>query len=448
MSNRVSRRSFLTDLTKASVAFTIVPRHVLGRGYRAPSDTLNVACVGVGGMGRTDVNGIAAIENVYALCDVDLKQGGESMAMYPKAKRYRDFREMLATDGRNIDAVMVSTPDHTHAVIALAALRAGKHVYCQKPLARTISEVRAMMAESARRPRQATQMGNQGHAADGTRQIREWYEAGVLGQVREVHLWTNRPIWPQAIDRPTELHTPPPTLNWDLWLGPAPDRPYHPAYVPFRWRGWWDFGTGALGDIACHSMDAAFWALGFKYPSRIEAESTPIFVETAPRASRIVYTFPARGSRPPVTVVWRDGSILPPRPRGDGIYTMQWPPNEDGGQLWIGSNGQQLVAGMYGQNPRLLDERRNEELKKAPPPVRYPRLKSVYQEWVDACKAGTQPGSSFAGHSGPLTQMVLLGNLAVRTGKAIDVNSETGEVLTPGVPTDYVSATYRKGWTL
>jgi hypothetical protein len=195
-------------------------------------------------------------------------------------------------------------------------------------------------------------------------------------------------------------------------------------------------------------MDAAFWTLGFKYPSRIEAESTPVFPETAPRASRIVYTFPARGSRPEVTVVWRDGSILPPRPRGDGIYGMPWPPYEDGGQLWIGSNGQQLVAGMYGQNPRLLDERRNEEIKAAPPAVKYPRLKSVYQEWIDACKAGTQPGSSFATHSGPLTVMVLLGNLAVRTGKAIEVNPETGDVRTPGVPGEYVTAVYRKGWSL
>jgi predicted dehydrogenase len=445
----ISRRSFVTDLAKATAVFTIVPRHVLGRGYRAPSDTLNVACVGVGGMGRTDVTGIAtAAENIYALCDVDWRQGGDSLATYAKAKRYRDFREMLDTDGKNIDAVTVSTPDHTHAVIAMAALKAGKHVYCQKPLARTIGEVRAMMAESARRPKQATQMGNQGHANDGTRQIREWYEAGVLGTVGEVHLWTNRPIWPQAIDRPTELHTPPPMLSWDLWLGPAPERPYHPAYAPFRWRGWWDFGTGALGDIACHSMDAAFWTLGFKYPSRIEAESTPIFPETAPRASRIVYTFPARGNRPAVRVVWRDGSILPPRPRGDGTYSMQWPPYEDGGQLWIGSNGQRLVAGMYGQNPRLLDDRRNHELKASPPPVKYPRVKTVYQEWIDACKAGTQPGSSFVEHSGPLTQMVLLGNLAVRTGQAIELNPDTGAVLTSGVPAEYVTAVYRKGWSL
>jgi predicted dehydrogenase len=443
----ISRRSFLTDLTKATVGFTIVPRHVLGRGYRAPSDTLNIACVGVGGMGRTDVTGMA-VENIYALCDVDWKQAGDAMVSYPKAKRYRDFREMLDTDGKNIDAVSVSTPDHTHAVIAMAALRAGKHVYCQKPLARTIGEVRALMAESARRPRQATQMGNQGHANDGTRQIREWYEAGVLGQVREVHLWTNRPIWPQAIDRPTDIHIPPSTLSWDLWLGPAPERPYHPAYVPFRWRGWWDFGTGALGDIACHSMDAAFWTLGFKYPSRIEAESTPLFPETAPRTSRIVYTFPARGKRSAVSVVWRDGSLLPPRPRGDGIFTIQWPPYEDGGQLWIGSNGQQLVADMYGRNPRLLDERRNNELTKKPPALKYPRVKNVYQQWVDACKAGRQAGSSFVEHSGPLTTMVLLGNLAVRMGKAIDVNPDTGEVLTPRVPAEYVAPVYRTGWHL
>src|ERR687896_439758 len=296
MSNRISRRSFVTNLAKASVAFTIVPRHVLGRGYRAPSDTLDVACVGVGGMGRTDVNGIGAIENVYALCDVDWRQGGDSMATYPKAKRYRDFREMLATDGKNIDAVTVSTPDHTHTVIALAALRAGKHVYCQKPLARTIGEVRAIMAESARRPRQATQMGNQGHANEGTRQIREWYEAGVLGQVREVQLWTNRPIWPQAIDRPTELHTPPPTLSWDLWLGPAAERPYHPAYVPFRWRGWWDFGTGAIGDMAIHNLDTAYWALELGLPETVEVKgSGPVNGETAPRWSIIEMHFPARG---------------------------------------------------------------------------------------------------------------------------------------------------------
>jgi predicted dehydrogenase len=446
-SNTVSRRSFVTDLAKASIAFTIVPRHVLGRGYRAPSDTLNVACIGVGGMGRTDVNGVS-VENIYALCDVDWRQGGDTLSSHPKAKKYRDYREMLDKDGKGIDAVTVSTPDHTHAVIAMAALKAGKHVYCQKPLARTIGEVRALMAESARRPRQATQMGNQGHAGDGMRLIREWYDAGVLGQVREVHLWTNRPIWPQAIDRPTDMHIAPPTLSWDLWLGPAAERPFHPAYVPFRWRGWWDFGTGALGDIACHSMDAAFWVLGFRYPSRIVAESTTVFPETAPRSSRIVYTFPARGNRPEVTVVWRDGSLLPPRPRAEGNYTIQWPPYEDGGQLWIGSNGQQLVAGMYAQNPRLVDDKRNEELKANPLPVKYPRVKNVYQEWIDACKAGKQPGSTFAEHAGPLTVMVLLGNLAVRTGRPVDVNPDTGEVLTPGIPADYIMPLYRKGWTL
>ena len=441
-----SRRSFVGDFAKAGLAFTIVPRHVLGRGFLAPSDTLNIACVGIGGMGRQDVNGVSA-ENLVALCDVDWQRAADTFAAYPRAKRYRDWREMLDKEARNIDAVTVSTPDHTHATIAMEALRAGKHVYCQKPLARTIGEVRAMMAESTKRPKQSTQMGNQGHAGEGTRLIREMYEAGTLGTVREVHYWTDRPIWPQAIERPTEMHVPDPRLSWDLWLGPAPERPYHPAYVPFRWRGWWDFGTGALGDIACHAMDAAFWTLDLGYPSRIEAESTTLFPETAPRASRIVYTFPAKGSRPEVRVVWRDGSFLPARP-AEADPALPWPPHPDGGQLWIGDNGQRLVADMYGRNPRLLDAKRDAEVKAAPPPVKYPRVASVYQEWIDAAKAGTQAGSSFAGHAGPLTQMVLLGNLAVRAGRPVDLDPTTGAVKTTGIPAEWITPEYRSGWKL
>lgn len=443
----ISRRTFIGDAAMAGAAFSIVPRHVLGRGFRAPSDTLNIACVGVGGMGRQDVTGVAG-ENLVALCDVDWRAANDAFSTYTKAKRYRDWREMLAKEGSGIDAVTVSTPDHTHAVIAMAALKMGKHVYCQKPLARTIGEVRALMTEAARRPKQSTIMGNQGHANDGTRQIREWYEAGVLGAVREVHYWTDRPIWPQAIDRPTELHNPPPTLSWDLWLGPAPERPYHPAYAPFRWRGWWDYGTGALGDIACHAMDAAFWTLGFQFPSRVEAESTALFPETAPRASRIQYVFPARGNRPEVLVTWRDGTFYPPRP---AMYdaAAQWPPHADGGQLWIGDNGQMLVADMYGRNPRLLDAKRDAELKANPPAEKYPRLKSIYAEWIDACKAGTQPGSNFAGHAGPLTQMVLLGNLAVRSARPLTLDPSTGEIKSgTTVPAEYIMPVYRKGWSL
>jgi predicted dehydrogenase len=445
MSRRPNRRDFVAGAARAGLGFTIVPRHVLGRGYRAPSDTLNVACVGAGGMGANDVDGVAK-ENVYALVDVDWKSAENTFRKYPKAKRYRDFRQMFDADAKNIDAVTVSTADHTHAVVTMAALKAGKHVYTQKPLCRTLGEVRAVMDEARRRPKQATQMGNQGHAGEEIRLMREWVEAGLIGTVREVQLWTNRPIWPQAIDRPTEAHNVPPHLSWDLWLGPAAERPYHPAYAPFRWRGWWDFGTGALGDIACHSMDAAFWILDLGHPYRIEAESTTLFAETAPRASRIVYRFAAKGNRPEVTVVWRDGSILPPRPP-EIATDAQWPsPSEEGGQLWVGDGGK-LVAGMYCQNARLLDAAKDAEVKATPLAVKYPRTEGVYAEWIAACKAGTQPGSNFAGSAGPLTEMVLLGNLAVRAQRPIELDAR-GQVTTPGIPPEWIMPTYKQGWSL
>lgn len=440
----IPRREFVGGLA-AGVAFTVVPRRVLGRGYRAPSDILNIACIGVGGMGRNDVRGVSG-ENIYALCDVDLERAADAFTSHPQAKRYRDYREMLAKDGDAIDAVTVSTPDHTHATAAMLALRLGKHVYCQKPLARTVGEVRALEAEAARRPQQATQMGNQGHAGEGTRQIREWIEAGVIGTVREVHLWTDRPIWPQALDRPTDAHHAPPHLDWDLWIGPATMRPYHPAYAPFKWRGWWDFGTGALGDIACHAMDAAFWTLDLRFPTSIAAESTALFEETAPASSRIVYHFPSRGARPETKVVWLDGGLRPTCPP-EVTDVQTWPPWRDGGQLWIGDDGK-LVADMYGRNPRVLDATRHAELMASPPPVKYPRVESVYAEWIAACKSGTQGGSAFAAHAGPLTEMVLLGNLAVRAGRTLELDPATGAVRGATIPQAWVSPSYREGWSL
>jgi len=262
----MSRRSFVNDMTAAGLGMTVIPS-LLHQQRRSPNDSLNVACIGVGGMGRNDVRGMES-ENIYALCDVDARAAEDAFRSYPDAKRFTDFREMLAREGGNIDAVTVSTPDHCHAAAAMMALKLGIPVYCQKPLARTIGEVRALM-DGARRANVATQMGNQGHAGEGTRQIREWVEAGAIGTVKEVQFWTNRPIWPQAIDRPLQAYYPPKYLDWNLWLGPAADRPYAPAYAPFRWRGWWAFGTGALGDMACHIMDAAFWTLGLRYPTTI-----------------------------------------------------------------------------------------------------------------------------------------------------------------------------------
>lgn len=441
---RISRRRFVGDVA-TGLTFTIVPRHVLGRGFQAPSDTLNIASIGVGGMGRNDVRGMET-ENIYALCDVDWKMALNAFQAYPKAKRYRDYREMLDKEAKNIDAVTISTPDHSHTAAGMLAMRAGKHTFIQKPLARTVGEVRALTEYARRHPKLMTQMGNQGHARDGTRLIREWVEAGAIGTVREVHFWTNRPIWPQAIERPLEDYHVPEWLDWNLWLGPARERPYHPAYAPFKWRGWWDFGTGALGDMACHIMDAAFWSLDLGYPSRIEPESTPLFKETAPAGSRITYSFPAKGARPALTVVWRDGSLYPARPP-EVTDDQPWPLDSGGGQLWIGTAGE-LAAGTYGDDPKLLDPAKHAELTAHPPAEKYPRSKGVYAEWIAACKGGTPAGSTFDGHAGAFTEMVLLGCLAVRLGRTLEIDPTTGSITNVRVPPEYIQPVYRQGWSL
>jgi predicted dehydrogenase len=438
----LSRRGFLGGVAAAGAGLTIVPRRVLGgAGYQAPSDTLAVAGIGVGGRGRADVEGCEH-EAIVALCDVDWQFAQRTFRSYPQAKRYEDFRVMLEKEP-GIDAVVIATPDHTHATIAAAAMRMGKHVYCEKPLTRTIHEAREL-GRIARETGVVTQMGNQGHAGEGTRQIREWIEAGTIGTVEEIHYWTNRPIWPQAIERPTEMHHVPADLDWDLFLGPAPDRPYHPAYHPFRWRGWWDYGTGALGDIACHSMDAAFWTFDLRAPTTIVAEATPLYPETAPAASRIVYRFPATGSQPAMTVVWRDGSLMPPRlPQIDDPDALPFP----SGQLFVGDKGL-LAAGIYGEDPRLFPDRLHQEVLASPPPERYPRPESVFVEWTEACKGNGTAGSSFAEHAGPLTEMVLLGNLAVRSGREIEWDATTGRVTNVPEANELLHEEYRAGWTL
>jgi predicted dehydrogenase len=289
-----------------------------------------------------------------------------------------------------------------------------------------------------------TQMGNQGHAMDGTRQVREIYEAGILGTVREVWVWTDRPIWPQALNRPMEMYHVPPELDWDLWLGPAPYRPYHPDYyAPFNWRGWWDFGTGALGDIACHAMDASFWALDLKNPKRITAETTPLFPETAPAASRITYEFPATDNRPEVKVVWYDGNLKPPRPEAMADHEELRPT----GQAFIGDNGA-LVATDQGNDARLYPTELHNDVMANPPAEKYPRTPGVYREWIEACKAGTQPGSNIVEHSGPLTDMVLLGNLAVRSREIIEWDGATRRVTNARGANQYIEEEYRNGWSL
>lgn len=447
----IDRRSFVGTTAKAAAAagaLSALPgtlRAAAPSVTGQPSQKLRIACIGVGGMGHSDVRGVSG-EELVAFADVDWRQAERAFREYPKAKRYKDYREMLEKERNNIDAVTVSTPDHSHAAAAMMALKMGKHVYCQKPLARTIGEVRALKAEAAKRPRQSTQMGNQGHAAEGIRLVREWVEAGLIGTVQRVEFWTNRPIWPQGMTRPTDAHNAPDTMDWNLWLGPSRERPYHPRIAPFNWRGYWDYGTGAMGDMACHIMDAAYWTLGLKYPSRIIPESTALNADTAPNSERIEYHFPAIGSRPAVTLVWRDGSLFPPKPQG-WPETLPFPQDPTGGQLWVGDKGM-ILAGTYAENPRLLDDAANEALKANPVPVKYPRTEGVYKEWIAACKNGTQPGSDFAGYAGPMTEMILIGCLAVRMGQVLEMDPDTGMIKNLTPPSEWVMPEYRSGWTL
>jgi len=423
----------------ADLNFHLIDRKVLGGpGYKAPSDTLNIAPIGCGGMGG-EVFGHLLDENIVALCDVDFNNAIWTVNRRPKAPRYADFRVMLEKHPE-IDAVVICIPDHMHTYASVIAMRMGKHCFTQKPLTRTVGEAR-MMTEVAKETGLTTQMGNQGHAEEGCRIAREAYEAGWIGEVQEVHIWTDRPIWPQAIERPTDAYHTPSTLDWDLWLGTAPERPYHPAYHPFAWRGFWDFGTGALGDIACHSMDSPFWSLDLRSPKKISAESSPLFEDSAPAMSRIEYHFDAIEKRGPVKMVWYDGNFKPHKPEhiGEDDY---W---AGGGQMWVGTKGTLVPGGEDGITlyPNSLHQ---EYLANKPAEV-YPRTDGVYLEFIQACKAGIQAGSNFADHAGPLTEMALLGNLALRTQSeitwdpvAFKTDNEDANAL--------IQPTYRAGWEL
>lgn len=392
---------------------SVVPRHVLGgAGFLAPSEKLNIAGVGIGGMGHGNLRGLSS-ESIVALCDVDSKYAAPAFKRFPEARRYTDYREMLDKE-KDIDGVMVATPDHMHATISLAAIKAGKHVYCEKPLTHTVYEARRL-AEAARERGVATQMGNRGQAADGPRRVCEWIWAGAIGPVREVHAWTDRPrrgiydeYWPQGVGRPSEKPPVPETLDWKLWLGVAPERPYHPAYHPFKWRGWWDFGTGALGDIGCHTLDCVVRALKLVHADSVEASSSPVNDETYPVASMVTWQFPARGDQPAVRLTWYDGGLRPPRPvelePGErlGSYTN--------GVLYIGEAGTIMTTGSSGA-PILLPRSRMKDYKR--PPKTLPPSPGHYEEWIAAAKGGDPAGSNFD-HAGPLTETVLLGNVALR----------------------------------
>jgi len=442
---KISRRDFVGGSAAAVAAFTIVPSYVLGRnGDTPPSEKLNIAGIGVGGMGGNNVNA-ASGENIVALCDVDDNYAAGTFKRYPKAKTYRDYRKMLDQQ-KDIDAVIVATPDHTHAVISMAAIKSGKSVYCQKPLTHCVYEAR-MLTEAARKAGVVTQMGNQGHSGEGIRLVCEWIWDGAIGAVREVHAWTNRPIWPQGMDRPEDTPAVPDTLDWDLWLGPAPERPYNTVYLPFNWRGWWDFGTGALGDMACHIIDPAFWALKLGYPSGVEACATKVNSESAPVASIVRYEFPERGDMPPVKLTWYDGGMMPARP--EELEPNRRMGDNDGGVLFVGDKGK-LVCGCYGSGPRLIPETKMQEYQRPEKTIaRVDGSEGGHErDWIRCCKEGRQPSSSFD-YSGPLTETVVMGNLAIRCkGKKLDWDGLNMKVTNVDEANQYVRDQYRQGWSL
>ncbi|SKC52647.1 Gfo/Idh/MocA family protein [Ohtaekwangia koreensis] len=422
----LSRRNFIKNAGMTAAAFTILPRFVLGgKGYRAPSDTLYVAGIGAGGKGESDIANFAKSgkAQISYLCDVDDRRAAKSVAAFPKAKYYKDFRAMLDKEHKHIDAVSVSTPDHNHAIQALAAMQLGKHVYVQKPLTHDIYEARTL-TEAAKKYKVVTQMGNQGASGDDVRKLMEWYNAGLLGDVHTVYCWTNRPVWPQGIEWSTQKKEVPKELDWNLWLGTAPYKEYVDKLVPFNWRGWWDYGTGALGDMGCHIIEPPFRVLGLQYPTDVTASVGSVYVdefkrgyfpESCPPSSYIVLTFPGRNGKPPVKLHWMDGGIQPERPE-------ELDPNErmgDGGNgaLFIGTKGK-MMCGTYGMYPSLLPTSKNKEVNIPQTIKRVPGgADGHYAQWVEACLAGygkMEVSSPFE-IAGPLTETVLMGNLAIRS---------------------------------
>ncbi len=465
MSRRTNRRQFLMhSAAAAGGAGLLAAARSPVYGFPA-NEKLNIAIVGVGGMGRGHVNdGEVKRENVVALCDIDDHSLDNASKVHPGAKRYNDFRVMFDKMHKDIDAVICATPDHNHAVVTAAALRLGKHAYTQKPLTHTVYEAHVLSKLAADNPKLATQMGNQGHSNEGARQVVELVRANVIGPIREVHAWTDRPIWPQGIDRPKETQEVPKHVHWDLWLGPMPFRPYNPAYHPFAWRGWWDFGTGALGDMACHVADTAFWALDLKHPTSMEAQSEGGTKETGPKWEIITFEFPERNGMPPVKFTWYDGHKLPPTELAEkyGITTSveKRVKNEQGkeekkretvigfednGSLLIGEKGALYLPGSYGDSYRLLPKNDFEGYKL--PPKTLTRSPGHMRDWIEACKNGTQACSNFE-YASALTGMVLLGNLAVRAGKKLEWDAKNMRATNCPEADEYIRPVYRKGWEL
>ncbi len=448
---KLSRRKFLSTSTAAAFSFHFIPRRLMGAN--APSNKLNIAGIGVGGMGGGNLSRCES-ENIIALCDVDSNYAGKTFQKYPKAKIYTDYRVMLEKE-KDIDAVVIATPDHTHAVITMAALEAGKHIYCQKPLTHTVYEARKI-TEAARKYKVQTQMGNQGHSSEHIRLLKEWLADDAIGDVREVHAWTDRPVggdpWSDFAIKAQSKETPPvpESLNWDLWLGPVKYRPYHPDYHPMTWRAWLDFGTGALGDMGCHILDPAFWALDLGAPKVIQATSThwieEVSSQTFPRASIVRYEFPARGNRPTVKLTWYDGRLLPPIPK-EFEKGRKLPGS---GALIIGDKGTILHGSHGAGGMRLIPETKMQGYQ--PPEKTIPRVTEGHEgDWLRACKEGAdgKPASSNFEYGGALTEMALLGMIAIRVkNQRLEWDAENLKFKNNDEANNLLHIKYRDGWEL
>ncbi len=475
-----NRRGFIRNSALALAGFTIVPRHVLGRGFIAPSDKLQVAGIGAGGKGESDLWNFyqSGKADIAFLCDVDERQTAKSRSRYPNAKIYKDYREMLDKEHKHIDACSVSTPDHMHAVMAMAAMQLKKHVYVQKPLTHDIYEAR-MVTKAAHTNKVVTQMGNQGSSGDGVRQLVEWNNAGLVGDVHTVYCFTDRPVWPQGIPWAKEKSAIPKELDWDLWQGTAPAKDYVEGLLPFNWRGWWDYGTGALGDMACHIMAPVFAVLGLGYPDSAECSVATRYVanwtkaaypESGPVASHIILTFKGKDGKPDVKLHWMDGGIQPERPEELGPNEKMGDKDGSNGAIFIGSKGK-MMCGTYGVNPQLLPTERTKSIIIPQTLARVPKgAEGHYAAWVEAAIAGygSDKAKNLSSHfdiAGPLTESILMGNLAIRSYDLEQKNAKGGmdhpgrfiKLLWDGPnmkitnfddANQFVKRTYRDGWSL
>ena len=434
--NNYSRRKFIKSASIGALGFQVVPSRVFGANERVA-----LAGIGAGGKGSSDIAGARdAGAEVVGLCDVDAGRLNQAVKKYPGSKGYTDYRKLFDELGKSIDAVTVSTPDHMHFHAALRAVQMGKHTYVQKPLTHSIWEARKL-ANEARKAKVVTQMGNQAHAGEPIRRAVELIRSGVIGKVKEVHSWTNRPIWPQGLEKKLTAQKVPKNMDWDLWIGPAPMRPYNSGYAPFKWRGWWDFGTGALGDMGCHIMDMPFWALDLKYPTSVEAKQNGNSLECGPNKSIVTYTFPEGKYNHKMPFVWYDGGYMPEESVFEGTIVNS-------------QNAKKFDLIIIGEKGKFLFNRNSTKWKTSPeglldnvnPEKTIPRVKNEDQEWVDAIRGvGSEPLSGFA-YSGPFTETVLLGNLAVRLGKRIAWDGINLKATNAPEAEELIKRPYRKGW--